>query len=107
VRRRPRRLRTATRDRTATTSALRAKPAAVAAAHGLDVSGHCAPHLHLAVAAATPNLRHVEWFHDHVRIESMLFEGTSDPAGGAIAATDSPGHGLALRAEVAEGFRVA
>ena len=73
----------------------------------IDVSGHCAPHLHLAVAAATPNLRHVEWFHDHVRIESMLFEGTSDPAGGAIAATDSPGHGLALRAEVAEGFRVA
>ena len=83
------------------------RAAAVAAAHGLDVSGHCAPHLHLAVAAATPNLRHVEWFHDHVRIESMLFEGTSDPAGGAIAATDSPGHGLALRAEVAEGFRVA
>lgn len=29
------------------------------------------PHLHAHVAAATPNLRHLEWFYDHVRIESM------------------------------------
>ena len=43
--------------------------AAVAAAHHLEISGHCAPHLHAHVAAATPNLRHLEWFHDHVRIE--------------------------------------
>ena len=41
--------------------------AAVAAAARLEVSGHCAPHLHVHVAAATPNLRHLEWFHDHAR----------------------------------------
>ncbi|TWH70150.1 L-alanine-DL-glutamate epimerase-like enolase superfamily enzyme [Micromonospora olivasterospora] len=58
------------------------RAAAVAAAAGLEVSAHCAPHQHLAVAAATPNLRHLEWFHDHVRIESMLFEGAG-PATGA------------------------
>ncbi|MBD0293569.1 MAG: mandelate racemase, partial [Jiangellaceae bacterium] len=57
------------------------RAAAVAAAHGLEVSGHCAPHQHLAVAAATPNLRHLEWFHDHVRIERLLFEGAEDASG--------------------------
>src|SRR5690606_31008790 len=34
--------------------------AAVAAAAGLQVSTHCAPHQHVAVAAAVPNLRHLE-----------------------------------------------
>ncbi len=72
--------------------------AAVAASHGLQVSGHCAPHLHAHVAAAIPNLRHLEWFHDHVRIESMFFDGTLDPTGGTIApSSDAPGHGLTLR----------
>ena len=45
--------------------------AAVAAAHHLEISGHCAPHLHVHAAAAVPNLRHLEWFHDHIRIEGM------------------------------------
>lgn len=72
--------------------------AAVAASFGLDVSGHCAPHLHAHVAAAIPNLRHLEWFHDHVRIESMFFDGTLDPAGGTIRPDPaSPGHGLVVR----------
>jgi hypothetical protein len=31
---------------------------------------------------AVPNLRHVEYFHDHQRIEQMLFDGALDPAGG-------------------------
>jgi hypothetical protein len=34
--------------------------AAVAAARGLQVCGHCAPNLHAHVAAAVPNLRHLE-----------------------------------------------
>jgi L-alanine-DL-glutamate epimerase-like enolase superfamily enzyme len=80
--------------------------AAVAAAHGLDVSGHCAPHLHAHVAAATPNLRHLEWFHDHVRIESRLFDGTLDPAGGSITpSADAPGHGLTPRESDLEAYR--
>ena len=33
--------------------------AAVAAAHGLQVSGHCAPNLHAHVAVGVPNLRHL------------------------------------------------
>ncbi len=77
--------------------------AAVAASFGLDVSGHCGPHLHAAVCAAVPNVRHIEWFHDHVRIESLLFDGTLDPSGGTITPRDDrAGHGLELRPERAE-----
>jgi L-alanine-DL-glutamate epimerase-like enolase superfamily enzyme len=81
--------------------------AAVAAAHGLQVSGHCAPHLHVAPLATIPNLRHLEWFHDHVRIESMLFDGTLDPAGGSVRPRDDiAGHGLTWRESAAVPYRV-
>jgi L-alanine-DL-glutamate epimerase-like enolase superfamily enzyme len=84
------------------------RAAAVAAARGLQISGHCAPSLHAHVAAAVPNLRHLEYFHDHVRIESMLFDGALDPRGGALRPDPArPGLGLALKAADAERFRVA
>lgn len=80
--------------------------AAVAAAHGLEVSGHCAPHLTAPVAAATENFRHLEWFHDHTRIEDLLFDGTLDPTGGDIRPDiDAPGNGLSLRRDVVEQLR--
>ncbi|HWU23946.1 MAG TPA: enolase C-terminal domain-like protein [Nocardioides sp.] len=83
------------------------RAAAVAASFGLQVSGHCAPHLHAHAAAATPNLRHLEWFHDHVRIESLFFDGALDPAGGTITPDPhAPGHGLALRATDVARYRV-
>lgn len=81
--------------------------AAVAAANGLEISGHCAPSLHVPVAAAVPNLRHVEYFHDHVRIEQMLFDGTTDPTGGVLSVdADRPGFGLELKHTDAERLRV-
>jgi L-alanine-DL-glutamate epimerase-like enolase superfamily enzyme len=84
------------------------RAAAVAAARGLEVSGHCAPNLHAPVAAATPNLRHLEWFHDHVRIESMFFDGTLDPGGGVVTPNGTaPGHGLELRSGVASAYETA
>ncbi|ASW57712.1 enolase C-terminal domain-like protein [Plantactinospora sp. KBS50] len=84
------------------------RAAAVAAGAGLEVSGHCAPHQHLAVAAAVPNLRHLEWFHDHVRIEGMLFDGVADPTGGTVGVNlTAPGTGLTFRATDAERYRVA
>jgi L-alanine-DL-glutamate epimerase-like enolase superfamily enzyme len=82
--------------------------AAVAAARGLEVSGHCAPNLHAHVAAAIPNLRHLEYFHDHARIESMLFDGALDPSGGALRPDPGrPGLGLVLKEPDAAPFRVA
>jgi L-alanine-DL-glutamate epimerase-like enolase superfamily enzyme len=83
------------------------RAAAVAAAHGLQVSAHCAPNLHLPVAAATTNLRHIEWFHDHARIERELFVGSADPTGGTIRVQDErAGHGMHLDPDAAGPFLV-
>ncbi|HEU5268443.1 MAG TPA: enolase C-terminal domain-like protein, partial [Jatrophihabitans sp.] len=51
------------------------RAADLALAHNREVSGHCAPALHAAVAAAVPHLRHVEWFADHARLEPLLVDG--------------------------------
>jgi len=80
--------------------------AALAAAQGMQVSAHCAPNLHAHVGAAAPNLRHVEYFHDHQRIERLLFDGTLDPQGGALSPDPGrPGLGLELRTADAEQYR--
>ena len=72
--------------------------AALCEAFHLDLSGHCAPALHLHVACAAPRLRHVEWFHDHVRIERMLFDNAPVPRKGLIEPDLSrPGNGLVFK----------
>ncbi|MFF0425377.1 enolase C-terminal domain-like protein [Streptomyces sp. NPDC004520] len=83
------------------------RAAALAEAHGLQLSAHCAPNLHAHAAAAVPNLRHQEWFHDHVRVENLLFEGALDPAGGAVrpGRSGEPGLGLTIRPDVADEHR--
>jgi L-alanine-DL-glutamate epimerase-like enolase superfamily enzyme len=84
------------------------RAAAVAAGRGLEVSGHCAPNLHAHVAAAVPNLRHLEYFHDHARIETMLFDGALDPSGGVLRPDPSrPGLGLTLKDANGARYRVA
>ncbi len=79
--------------------------AALCQAWGLPLSAHTAPALHLhACCAATP-LRHLEYFHDHVRIEQMLFEGTPQPVRGELRPDLSrPGIGLALKHADAERY---
>jgi L-alanine-DL-glutamate epimerase-like enolase superfamily enzyme len=79
--------------------------AGVAAANGLEVSGHCAPSLHAALSGVG-NLRNIEYFSDHARLEPMLFEGVPPVRGGRITPSDAPGHGMSLRAD-AEQYRVA
>ncbi|MBU9764018.1 mandelate racemase [Mycobacterium sp. TNTM28] len=80
--------------------------AAVAAAHHLQLSAHCAPYLHAHVAACVPNLRHLEWFHDHARIALRYFEGAAPPVDGMLRLPDRPGHGLTLRWADLENHRV-
>jgi L-alanine-DL-glutamate epimerase-like enolase superfamily enzyme len=83
-----------------------AAAAELAAAHGLEVSGHCAPNLHARAAAGVTNLRHVEYFHDHQRIERLLFDGALNPVAGIL--TPDPGEtglGLELRASDARRYR--
>ncbi|WP_234434292.1 enolase C-terminal domain-like protein [Streptomyces sp. NRRL F-5126] len=85
------------------------RAAAVAEAHGLEISGRGAPHAHAHAAASVPNLRHVEWRRDHVVAETALFDGVLDPQGGTLdpAASGEPGLGLALRREHVRRCRVA
>ncbi len=80
---------------------------ALCESHHIDLSGHCAPSLHRHVACAIQRLRHLEWFHDHVRIEHMLFDGAPKPEGGAIRPDLSrPGLGIEFKAKDAERFKV-
>jgi L-alanine-DL-glutamate epimerase-like enolase superfamily enzyme len=70
---------------------------ALTAAHGLDLSAHCAPAASVAACCAVPRFRHLEWFHDHLRVEAQLFDGVPEQTGGVIRPDLSrPGNGLAL-----------
>jgi len=81
--------------------------AALCEAFHVDLSGHCAPALHLHVACASPRLRHLEWFHDHVRIEHMLFDGAPVPKNGVIEPDLShPGNGLTFKEQDAARYAV-
>ncbi|HVY46563.1 MAG TPA: enolase C-terminal domain-like protein [Minicystis sp.] len=74
-------------------------------ARSIPLSGHCAPSLHAHVACAAQSLVHLEWFHDHVRIEHMLFDGAPTPVGGRLRPDlDRPGLGLELKRADAERF---
>jgi L-alanine-DL-glutamate epimerase-like enolase superfamily enzyme len=75
-------------------------------AYHTDLSGHCGPSFHLHTACAAPRLRHLEWFHDHVRIEHMLFDGAPIPQDGMIRPDLSrPGIGLEFKRADAEKYR--
>jgi L-alanine-DL-glutamate epimerase-like enolase superfamily enzyme len=81
--------------------------AALADAHGVPLSAHTAPALHLHVCCAAPRLQHIEWFHDHARIERMLFDGAPEPRDGAISPDLSrPGLGLEFKHADAERFAI-
>jgi hypothetical protein len=55
---------------------------------------------------AVPNLRHVEYFHDHQRIERMLFDGALSPGPGALTPVPGqPGLGMSLKEADAEKYR--
>jgi len=71
----------------------------------VQVSAHCAPNLHAHVGVAVPGLRDVEYFHDHRRIERMLFDGALDPDGGILTPAPEPGLGMHLREPDAEKYR--
>jgi L-alanine-DL-glutamate epimerase-like enolase superfamily enzyme len=69
------------------------------------LSTHCAPHLHIHAATACAQLRHIEYFYDHYRIERMLFDGTLAPENGELSPDMSrPGIGLELRRADAEQY---
>ncbi|MFG3155662.1 enolase C-terminal domain-like protein [Streptomyces sp. NPDC048219] len=81
--------------------------AGLSAARHLDLSAHCAPALSAHAFCAVRRLRHLEYFHDHVRVEHLLFDGTLSPVDGALRPdTGRPGLGLDVKWADAEPYRV-
>ncbi|BBX21557.1 mandelate racemase [Mycolicibacter terrae] len=85
------------------------KVGALCDARCLDLSLHCAPQISAHVGTALWHLRHLEYFHDHVRIEQMAFDGVLRPEPGGMLRPDrsAAGHGLSIKAADLEQFRVA
>jgi L-alanine-DL-glutamate epimerase-like enolase superfamily enzyme len=82
--------------------------AALCEAFAVPLSAHTAPSLHIAPCCAAPCVRHVEYFHDHVRIEQLLFDGAPRPVSGRLRPDWSrPGIGLDLKRADAARYRVA
>lgn len=80
---------------------------ALCEARNVPLSAHCAPALHLHVGCAARPFRHAEYFHDHVRIEQMLFEGVIAPNEGSLRPDISrPGLGLELKHKDAQKFAI-
>ncbi len=71
----------------------------------LDLSAHCAPSLHVSIGCASTRFRHLEYFHDHERIEHMLFDGAPTPINGALRPDlTRPGLGLEFKQRDAARF---
>jgi L-alanine-DL-glutamate epimerase-like enolase superfamily enzyme len=82
--------------------------AALCDAHNLDLSAHTAPTVSAHACTAVWHLRHLEYFHDHVRVEHLLFDGALTARGGVLEPDGTtPGLGLVLKNADAEQFRVA
>ena len=78
---------------------------ALAAAHSVPLSAHCAPAISAHACCGVEAFEHLEYFHDHVRIEAMLFDGTLDPDRGFLEPDRSrPGLGLELKREAAREY---
>jgi L-alanine-DL-glutamate epimerase-like enolase superfamily enzyme len=74
------------------------KAAALCEAHRVPLSAHTAPSIHAHLGCAATPLRHLEYFHDHVRIEKMFLDGVRSPVNGDLVPDLSrPGMGIELR----------
>jgi L-alanine-DL-glutamate epimerase-like enolase superfamily enzyme len=83
------------------------RASALCMAHHIPLSSHCAPAIHLHPCLAAPPVRHMEYFHDHVRIEKLLLKGAANDQDGQLAPGPvQAGHGLRLNVEQATPYRV-
>lgn len=73
----------------------------------VPLSAHTAPSMHLHACLAVPGMRHLEYFHDHVRIERLFFDGVAAPTDGSLCPDlTRPGHGLEFKRKDAERYAV-
>jgi L-alanine-DL-glutamate epimerase-like enolase superfamily enzyme len=82
--------------------------AALCWAHNIPLSAHCGPSMHLHVCCAAQRAVHMEFFHDHARIERMFFDGFQEPVAGVMSPDLSrAGNGLMLKEQDAAKYEVA
>ncbi len=68
---------------------------------------HCAPTLHLPLCCAARPVVHLEYFHDHARIEHLLFDGAPLPQNGRLAPDMSrPGFGIEFKEADAQCYKI-
>jgi hypothetical protein len=80
--------------------------ASIAEGCHVPLSAHTAPSLHARIGAACRNLINIEYFHDHARIEAMLFDGAAKPDKGLLVAdSSSPGLGLVFKEKDASRYQ--
>jgi L-alanine-DL-glutamate epimerase-like enolase superfamily enzyme len=74
----------------------------------IPLSAHTAPALHAHLCCAANRARHVEYFHDHVRIERLFFDGATTKHKGGFLSPDfsQPGLGLEFKRKDAAKFRI-
>ncbi len=83
------------------------RASALCEAFHIPMSSHCAPALHVHVDCAAAPVRHLEYFHDHVRIEAMLFDGAPELADGALEPDlERPGMGWEPKRSETDKYRV-
>lgn len=72
--------------------------AALSDAFQIPLSAHCVPAVHMHLGCAIQAVRHIEYFHDHVRIERLIFDGLPEPRESCLFPdSQRPGLGLELR----------
>ncbi|GAA4468060.1 enolase C-terminal domain-like protein [Novipirellula rosea] len=80
--------------------------AAISDAFLIPLSSHCAPSLHMHLGCAIAGIRHLEYFHDHVRIEQKLFDGFVPAKNGKMKPSmERFGLGLEFKSKDAEMYR--
>ena len=81
--------------------------ASLAWAANIPLSSHCGPSMHLHVCCAVPRAIHMEFFHDHARIERLLFDGFCEPNKGIMSPDlTRPGMGLELKEQDAARYAI-
>jgi L-alanine-DL-glutamate epimerase-like enolase superfamily enzyme len=74
------------------------RAAALAEAFMVPLSAHTAPSLHVHPCCAVAPARNLEYFHDHVRLEGLLFDGVVAPKDGILHPDlGRPGLGIELK----------
>jgi L-alanine-DL-glutamate epimerase-like enolase superfamily enzyme len=83
------------------------RAAALCEATPLPLSAHTAPTLHGHLCTCVSPAVHAEYFHDHARIEQLLFDGALVPDDGSLVPdANRAGLGLELRRTEAAPYRV-